>query len=319
MFAAVSLSAQKPLVWTELEPQRLGSQDVRVAVQAVGVNPVDWKMREGGPLRMVQRLTGPSGALVVGVDFAGEVTEVGHGVAGIQIGDRVVGGTNFSVGQRGSYATEVVVRGVQITPLQPQTDVLQAGALPVAGVTAHQALTQLCHIDHKPGAKVLVLGASGGVGHMAVQIARLLGATVFGVCSSRNGDFVRGLGGEVLAYDTPDFAAQVRAAGPFDAVVDGVGSAAYPVQQARSWLAPGGRHVLVVPRPIDLPWLLTGKTTTVLGQPLGEGLRPLVQWLEAGQLRVQVARVFALQDAEAAHQLSQQGKVAGKLVLSYQP
>jgi NADPH:quinone reductase-like Zn-dependent oxidoreductase len=58
MFAAVSLSAQKPLVWTELEPQRLGSQDVRVAVQAVGVNPVDWKMREGGPLRMVQRLTG---------------------------------------------------------------------------------------------------------------------------------------------------------------------------------------------------------------------------------------------------------------------
>lgn len=315
MHAAVSLSPNQPLVWTELEPQPLGTRDVRVAVRAVGVNPVDWKMREGGPLRMVQRLTGPAGPLVVGVDVAGEVLEVGHQVRGLRPGDRVVGSADFSRGQRGSYATEVLVRADQLAKLPDNVAWDVAGGLPVAGVTALLSLRELGGIHHQPGAKVLVLGASGGVGHLAVQIARLLGGEAFGVCSSRNAAFVAGLGAQVLAYDQPDFAAQAAKAGPFAAVVDAVGTTAYPVRQARSWLAQGGRHVLVVPAPLDLAWLLTGSTTTVLGSPNAERLAPLLQWLESGELTLHVAQKLPLQQAETAHALSRQGKTVGKLVL----
>lgn len=315
MHAAVSLSSNQPLVWTELQPQPLGTRDVRVAVRAVGVNPVDWKMREGGPLRMVQRLTGPAGPLVVGVDVAGEVLEVGHQVQNLRPGDRVVGATDFSRGQRGSYATEVLVRADQLVRLPDNIGWEVAGGLPVAGVTALLSLRELGGVDRQPGAKVLVLGASGGVGHMAVQIARLLGGQAFGVCSSRNAAFVAGLGAQVLAYDQPDFAAQVARAGPFQVVIDAVGTAAYPIRQARSWLARRGRHILVVPAPLDLPWLLTGSTTTVLGSPNAKLLTPLVQWLASGQLTLRVAQTLPLHEAEAAHALSRQGKTVGKLVL----
>lgn len=173
------------------EPRR---GEVRVGVQAVGVNPVDWKMRSHGPLRQAARLLGPKPPVVVGVDFAGVVDAVGPGVVGFSPGDRVVGGTDFSRGQRGSYADTVVVREDQLCPVPDSVDIAVAAALPVSGVTARMAVVDLGRIRRESTAdrRVLVLGASGAVGQLAVQIAKSEDAFVVGVCSAKNADLVGG-------------------------------------------------------------------------------------------------------------------------------
>ena len=101
MIAATSTDAHTPLHLVELPPMPLRNDEVRIKVRSIGVNPVDWKMREGSPLGFAQRLLGPRGPLVVGIDFAGEVTEVGASVRDLSVGARVVGGADFSRGQRG--------------------------------------------------------------------------------------------------------------------------------------------------------------------------------------------------------------------------
>ncbi|MEU6239163.1 NAD(P)-dependent alcohol dehydrogenase [Kitasatospora sp. NPDC047058] len=205
------------------EPRR---GEVRVGVRAVGVNPVDWKMRSHGPLRLAARVLGPRPPVVVGVDFAGVVDAVGPGVTGVRPGDRVVGGTDFSRGQRGSYADTVVVRADQLCAVPDEVDLTVAAALPVSGVTARMAVVDLGRTPRQRPAdrRVLVLGASGAVGQLAVQIAKLEGAFVAGVCSARNAGLVAELGADVvLDYGAGDALAQARAHAPFHLVVDCAG------------------------------------------------------------------------------------------------
>src|SRR5450631_1913305 len=140
MRVATSSSATEPLRIVELPSRPLRAGDVRVRVRSIGVNPVDWKMREGGPLRLAHHFVGPSGPLVVGVDFAGEVIEIGGGVTELAVGARVVGGTDFSRKQLGSDATEVVVRPDQCAVLPDAVDFDRAACLPVPGATAWRAL-----------------------------------------------------------------------------------------------------------------------------------------------------------------------------------
>jgi NADPH:quinone reductase-like Zn-dependent oxidoreductase len=163
----------EPLELLELPTPEPRRGEVRVKVQAVGVNPVDWKMRSHGPLRLAARLVGPKPPVVVGVDFAGVVEVVGPGVTRAAPGDRVVGGTNFSCGQRGSYADTVLVREDQLCRVPDSVDIAVAAALPIGGVTAWKAVVDLGRIRHAPPGdrRVLVLGASGGVGQLAVRFA----------------------------------------------------------------------------------------------------------------------------------------------------
>ncbi len=139
-------------------------------MHAISVNPVDWKMRSSGPLRVAARLLrpfrGPRGPVVVGVDFAGVIEAVGAGVEGLAPGTRVVGATNFSRGQHGSYADTVVVRADQVCPIPDAMAFDVASALPVAGVTAWRAIDDVGRLTDTR--KVLVVGASGGgVGQFA--------------------------------------------------------------------------------------------------------------------------------------------------------
>jgi NADPH:quinone reductase-like Zn-dependent oxidoreductase len=306
----------QPLAFTEVPDRPLRPDEVRVAVRAVGVNPVDWKMRDGEFLGVMQRIIGPPGPLVCGVDFAGDITAVGAAVTDRKVGERVVGGTDFSRRQHGSYARQVQVRADQVTPLPPGVDYPEAACLPVAGVTAQAAILRLGRVDQKPGARVLVLGAAGGVGHFAVQLARIHGATAVGVCSARNADLVRRLGAEPLDYGQGDVAQAAAALGPYDVVVDAVGTQRYPAAMCRKLLREGGRHVLVMPTALDFVGvILPGPTVTVLGKPDGAQLAPLVEHLAAGRLKVVIQQRFPLAEAEAAQQLSRGGKVVGKLVL----
>jgi NADPH:quinone reductase-like Zn-dependent oxidoreductase len=285
-------------------------------VKAVGVNPVDWKMRELGMLRLAARLLGPPPPVVVGVDFAGVVDAVGAEVRGVRPGDRVVGGTDFQRRQRGSYADTVFVRSDQIAPLPEGVDFETAGALPVAGVTAWLSVVEIGRLA--AGQRALILGASGGVGQLALQIAKhVRGAFTVGVCSARNAGLVRGLGADaVLDYGAGDPLAAAREHGPFQVVVDCVGS--YAPAQCRALLVRGGRHVIVSGEDTGTMLQLLVppfSSRAVLGRPRTPQLAAVVAAVAAGKVRVNVAQRFPLAEGEAAHALSRTGRVAGKLVL----
>lgn len=311
----------EPLQQRELPTPEPGRGQVRVAVHAAGVNPVDWKMRKSGPLRLAARvlgaLLGPAPPVVVGVDFAGQVEAVGAGVSDWKPGDRVVGGCNFSRGQRGSYADTVVVRGDQLCAIPDSLSYEVAGCLPVAGVTVYMALTNYVAVG--PGKKVLVLGASGGVGQFTVQIAkRVLGADfVGGVCSGKNAPLVRDLGAdEVFDYQKGDALAQARARGPYSVIVDCAGG--YGARACRAVLARPGVHVMVAgDSPAAALQVLVPpfRSRAILGTPDGAHLKPVVDAVAQGKVAVQVAHRLPLAEAEKAHELSRSGRVVGKIVL----
>ena len=309
-----SLSHTEPLQILSVPSVPLRRGELRVRVAAIGVNPVDWKMREGGPLGLAQRVVGPRGPRVVGVDFAGTVCELGEGTRGLELGARVVGGTDFSRGQRGSYADEVVVRPDQCAQLPASVGFEDAACLPVAAVTPWMALTE--HTKIRAGNRVLVLGASGGVGLFCLALTKLLGATAVGVCSTRNTHLVRDHGAIAIDYTAADALVAAKEHGTYDLILNAVGSDVYPTSACEALLAPNGLIDLVVVRPADyLAVAFHRRVTTVLGRPTKARLEPLVAALAEGKLKPLVAARFSLADAEAAHTLSRAGKVVGKLLL----
>ncbi len=306
-----SPSSEIPLALVDVPARPLGPRDVRVRVRAIGVNPVDWKMRSGGPLRLAHRFVGPSGPLVVGVDFAGEVVEAGPR-ADLAVGARVVGGTDFSRKQLGSYADEVVVRDEQCAVLPDSVSFDAAACLPVPGATAMRAF----EVAGGAPKSVLVLGASGGVGIVTLQLARARGMRAVGVCSTRNVALVESLGATAIDYTQSEPLEAARAHGPFDLIVHAVGTATYPLGQCRSLLAADGIVALVVVRPAD--WLAAAflpSVTTVLGRPNRKVLAPLVDLLAQGKIEPLIEARIPLAEAERAHQISRAGKVVGKLLL----
>jgi len=312
MKVSTSASATTPLEIRELPSRPIGRRDVRVRVEASGVNPVDWKMRAGGPIRFAHRLLGPSGPLVVGVDFAGEVVEAGKD-ADLPVGARVVGAIDFTRGQLGTYADEVVVRDDQCARLPPEVSFETAACLPVPGATAMHAF-EVAKISS--GAKILVLGASGGVGLITLQLARAMGVTAVGVCSSRNVALVSEQGAIAVDYTRGDAIEASKAHGPFDLVLHAVGSDTYPLAACRSVLSPRGVIALAVVRPGDiLSVVFRRSVATVLGRPNRKNLEPLVASLSRGEIVPRIEARFPLAEAERAHEISRAGKVVGKLLL----
>jgi len=316
-----SWRAGQPLRRIELPTPEPRANQVRVAVHAIGVNPVDWKMRQRGPMRLAARfvraLRGPRGPVVIGVDFAGVVEAVGAKVSDVAVGTRVVGGTNFARGQHGSYADTVVVRADQVTPLPDTMPFDIAGALPVAGVTAWMAIHD--YRAMQPGRRVLVLGASGGVGQLAVQIAKNVcqADLVAGVCSGKNAAFVRDLGADVaLDYKHSDPLDQAREHGPFDLIIDCAGG--YKAKRCRALLAPRGRHVMVAGDSLGAMVQVVVppfRSRSILGAPTRARLAPLVEAVAAGKVKINIAERLPLSDANLAHEKSETRRLTGKLVL----
>lgn len=314
---ATSRSENEPLALLEVPARPVGPRDVRVKVHAAGVNPVDWKMRAGGPLRLAHRFVGPSGPLVVGVGFAGEVVEAGAD-ADLAPGARVVGATDFSRGQRGSYATEVVVRDDQCAELPDGVSFDDAACLPVPGATALRAfeVASLSKIEPASDIRVLVLGASGGVGLITLQLLRAMGAKAVGVCSGRNTALVESLGAVAIDYTKGDALEAARPHGPFDLVLHAVGTAVYPLPTCRALLSARGVVALAVVRFSDMPSALFRRSVvSILGRPARGNLEPLVAALERGEIEPLIEARFPLADAEKAHEISKAGKVVGKLLL----
>ncbi len=301
---------------TDLLPSRaLRGREVRVAVKAIGINPVDWKLSDNVALRQVHNLLGPAGPFVTGIDFAGVVTEVGKRATGIKVGDPVAGAVDMRFRQRGSYASEVIVADSQLALMPSGMAFATAAALPVAGVTAHMALFEKGRLDQFRDGKVLILGASGGVGHLAVQLAHQYGSKVYGVCSSKNAALVTGLGATVITHDEGDVFEKAALQGPYDLVVNAVSTTLYPVKQVAHLLNGRGRQVLLMPGMKDLPKLLLPGVTFFSAAPNRKSMAPLLAQVAAGTLKLIVSERFAFRDVEQAHRLSRGGRVVGKIVL----
>ncbi|NJC70298.1 NADP-dependent oxidoreductase [Planosporangium thailandense] len=294
-----------------LRPQELpdpvaGPDGVVIRVRAAGINPVDYKIRAG----YLQGAFPYHFPLVPGWDVAGEVVEVGPAVTRFSVGDAVMAYARKDHIQWGTYAELVRVRE-EACALKPDAlSFAEAGALPLAGLTALQSLSA---VDVGPGDVVLVHAAAGGVGHFAVQIARALGAArVIGTASPRNHDFIRALGAEPIEYgdDLPERLTKVVGGdGKVDAVADYVGGKA--LEQSPALVRAAARHVSVVD-----PKVKEQGGRYVFVRPNGGQLKALGDLATDGRLRAEIAREFPLDQAADAQRLLESGHVRGKIVLT---
>jgi NADPH:quinone reductase-like Zn-dependent oxidoreductase len=288
---------------TELPEPKVGPDVVLVRTRAVGVNPVDWLVREG----YLDSAYPSAFPLIPGWDVAGVVERPGPAVPEFSAGDEVVGYCRKDWIQEGTYA-ELVAAPVRALARKPQRGSwTQAGGLPLAGLTAWQALRI---VGVGPGDTVLVHAAAGGVGHLAVQIARHLGARVIGTASRRNADFIRQLGGEPVEYG-PGLEERVRAIAPdgVTAALDLVGPEA--VAQSFALVAAPARVVSVA----DPESVLGGGGRYHFVRPNPDDLAQLSRLIDEDALTVHVDRTFPLDQAADAQRTSQEGHVRGKLVL----
>lgn len=297
------------------DPDPPGPGQVLLRVRAAGVNPIDWKIRNGS-MRLVMPAKFP---LVLGYDVAGEVVEIGPEVTRFQPGDAVFGGVDLKR-QGGAYAELALAREAALAPKPPSFSFEEAAALPMAALTALQALRDKGELV--AGEEVLVNGASGAVGHFAVQIAVALGARVTAVTSAKNLEFVRALGAqEVIDYEEEDFTGRDQT---WDVIFDAVANRTYtdcePVL-ARD----GGIYVTTLGGPKLMIWL--GLTTLgglfgqrkrarfVMVKYRAEDLAFLARLVEQRKLRPEIQEVFALEKIHEAHELSEGGHVRGKIVV----
>jgi NADPH:quinone reductase-like Zn-dependent oxidoreductase len=292
----------------DLPVPRPAPTEVLVRAVAAGVNPVDVYTRRGLAYNRVLRLP-----FVNGWDVAGVVEEVGYGVTRFRPGDRVFGMPRFPY-EAGCYAEYVVAPSRHFAPVPGGMDLVEAAALPLAGLTAWQMLVDVAQVT--PGARVLVSAAAGGVGHLAVQIAKARGAYVIGTASASKHGFVKELGAdEVVDYTAADVAEAVR---DVDVVVQMFGGD--HALSALGCLRPGG--IMVNAQGAWTEGMAEGaevlgvRATSYLVEPDAEGLGALARLVEEGRLAVHLSARFPLAEAAAAHELVAEGRTTGKVVLT---
>ncbi|MFL5594470.1 MAG: NAD(P)-dependent alcohol dehydrogenase [Gemmatimonadaceae bacterium] len=290
--------------------------EVLVAVRAAGVNMFDWYMVRGKPAFF--RLVLGSNAKPLGVDLAGEVEAVGRSVTRFKVGDHVFGtGRDKSLrSKRGSFAEFVSVPEQMLAIKPVNVTFEQAAGVPVAGLTALQGLRD--HGRVQPGQKVLINGASGGIGTFAVQIAKGFGAVVTGVCSTRNVDMVRQIGADhVIDYTRENF---TTGAERYDVILDIVASQPWPA--CRRALTANGTYVLAGGRPgrvirlVLLSPFTRGKLRMFVARANPEDLNVMREFMEEGHLTPIIDRTYRLGETADAVRYVAEGHTRGKVVIS---
>lgn len=291
----------------------LNDKTLQVRVLASSVNPIDWKLHDG-QLRWIMPRRFPS---IPGFDVMGIVAETPPASVGFKAGDRIMSLLSPDLpGASAEYCLASVMESTVVVP--PEISDLEAAGLPLAGLTAWQGLVKLGRLQ--AGQRVLIVGASGGVGHFAVQIAHALGAVVVGVCSGRNLNWVRQLGAdEVMDYSTG------QAWGPdqsFDLIFDCVSRLNH--REIQTLLKPQGHYVDTLFKP--------GLMLRALVQPLHtrqryhaflvkgstDDLHELLKLYQAGSLKTHIDSIHDLSNLAEAHRLSQSGRARGKIIIRVQ-
>jgi NADPH:quinone reductase-like Zn-dependent oxidoreductase len=287
----------------DLPDPPVGPDTVLLRIRASSVNPIDWKVRQG-------HLAGAYPhhfPLIPGWDAAGTVEAVGPAVRGFTVGDEVFGYVRRDEVQWGTYA-ELVPAPERTLARKPRTlSFEESAAMPLAGLTAYQCLTEALRVG--PRERVLVHAAGGGVGTFAVQIAKALGATVIGTASAGTHDHLRTLGvDEVIDYTAGPVSGQLAAKA--DAVLDLVGGDA--LADAPDQVRAGGRIASIV----DAQTVRSLGGTYVFVRPQSAHLAALAAMADAGDVRVPIAATFPVAEAAEAHRRSETGRTHGKIVLT---
>jgi NADPH:quinone reductase-like Zn-dependent oxidoreductase len=305
----------------EVPKPTLQDDRILVKVHAASVNPLDWHYMRGKPyvMRAMGSGVGVPDDIRLGVDFAGTVEVVGKGVRRFKPGDEVFGGAD------GSFAEYVSVRENGTVALKPANMTFeQAAAVPIAAITALQALRDQGKVQ--AGQRVLINGASGGVGPFAVQIAKVLGADVTAVCSTRNAATARSIGADhVIDYTKEDF---TQGGQRYDLIIDNVGS--HSVSEYRRALTPQGA-LITVGGPSDDPWLgplsalikaalvgpfVSQKLSFFIADLNQADLETLEHLLETGKLTPVIDRHYPLSQVAEAIRYLEQGHARGKVVIT---
>ncbi|MEL3944159.1 MULTISPECIES: NADP-dependent oxidoreductase [Streptomyces] len=277
----------------DAEEPHAGPGQIRVAVRAAGVNPVDWRIREG-QFQQVRPVALPAG---VGQDAAGVVDEVGAGVEGVEVGDRVFG--------RGSatYAEYAVLAAWARMPGGLTFE--EAAGYPSVVETALRVIEQ---VGVRPGETLLVSGASGGVGSAVLQIARDRGITVIGTAGAANQEYLRGLGALATTYGE-GWVGRVRGLGRVDAALDLAGSGV--IRELVDLTGDPGKVISIA----DLGAPDLGARFSGVTGDVPKALAEAVGLIERGGLHIPVEKTYALADAAAAHADSQAGHTRGRRVI----
>jgi alcohol dehydrogenase len=304
-----------------------GPGELVFRMQAASINPVDFKTRKG-MLRALQSYRMPA---ILGNDAAGVVTALGSGVQGFALGDRVA--ARLDKARMGGCAEYVLARQQDLARIPEGVDFAPAAAVALAGLTAWQCLTEVLHVA--PGERVLIHAGAGGVGHLAIQLAKGLGAHVTTTASAASHDWLRGLGADqCIDYRASDF---TQVCTPFDAVLDTLGGET--LLRSIAHTRRGGRVVSVgdMPTPeiaaefgkpwlAPVFWLISYKPRAAARaggvayrywfmRADGAQLALLLDRIARGQLQVKVAQELQLAQAPEALRLSEAGRVHGKLVI----
>lgn len=308
------------LQYGDVEKPTPGPHEVLVKVHAAAVNPLDWHFMRGSPyfIRLMSGLGRPTDN-GLGADFAGTVEAVGSEVTGFKPGDKVFGG-----GGNGAYAEYELVHDDWPQVLQPAGMTFEQGAsVGVAGLTALQALRDKGRL--KPGQKVLINGASGGVGTFAVQIAKAMGAEVTGVCSTRNVEMVRSIGADhVIDYKTSDYTTSGKR---YDLIIDMVGN--HSLRKNRKVMTPEGRLVMVGGTTGNWFGALAGPLKALiyskfvdqqfimlLARLNSEDLAVIAGMIEKGTVTPIIDRRYPLSEIAEAIEYSETGRARGKIIVT---
>ena len=286
-------------------PQILDNQ-VLVKTSCSGINPVDYKIRQG----KFKLLTGKKFPKIPGADFSGIVEQSSS--PDFKKGDAVMGMNNPMHG--GCYAEYIRVSAANLIKIPKSMPMEEAAALPLSGLTALQSLRDKAELV--AGKKILIIGASGGVGIYAVQIARILGATVTAVCSNRNAKLVESLGADrIVDYTSANFKDELE---KYDVVFDIVNS--FHMAKAKKFMNPGSIYIMTSPGPLDIfssinPLNYQYHFKTIVVENKKEDLIQLLDWYKEKKLKVVIDKVFQFNDAANAHIYGESHRARGKLVL----
>lgn len=294
------------LVYEDVPMPEAGAGEALVHVRAAGVNPVDWKIRQGNEYRnqSLQDML----PMIMGVDVAGIIESAGDGVKDFKPGDEVY--AYLGVRGHGTYAQYVAADMKALAPKPESADFVTSAALPLVSLVGWQTLFDTARLE--PGQTVLIHGASGGVGHIAAQLAKWKGAKVIGTASARNMDFIKSLGvDQAVDYHKTRFE---DVAHDVDVVLDTIAGDT----QRRSYTVLKKGGILVSTLGIADPGLAEKCGVRAVGfmaKPDGGELRQIAGLVDQGKVRVTIAEVLPMKDAAKAQELSQAGHVRGKIVL----
>ncbi len=296
---------------TDVEDPKVGPDFVLIRVRGAGLNPVDWKVREGKHEGRFPHVF----PVVLGWDAAGVVEEVGPAVTRFASGDEVFAYCRKHFVGEGTYAEYVSVPEDFVARKPETIDFVHAGAVPLAGLTAFQALVEATAV--RSGETVLVHGAAGGVGGFAVQIARARGAQVIGTATSPKHEYLKELGtSEEIDYSEVDFVEAVRESRPggVDVVFDLFGGET--LWRSVEVVADGGRIVSLADPLTDDHYGQRGiRPAYVFVRPSGSQLAELARLVDGGELRVELEESYPLAEAAEALERLEGGRVRGKLAL----